>query len=312
MEGQVIKSTGSWYSVRVESGALYNCRIKGKLRIKGIKSTNPVVVGDLVQFETEGEGDEGIIKDILPRKNYIIRKSINLSKRSHIIASNIDQALLMVTLTHPVTYSAFIDRFLVTAAAYHVPVVILFNKVDLLEDQDREQLEEWKTVYEKIGYTCHAISLHSDPDLELLNELMRDKVSVISGHSGVGKSTLINCLDPNIELRTSEVSDTHQSGVHTTTYAEMLTLASGAHIIDTPGIKGLGVIDIEKEILSHYFLEMLPLLPECRFNNCVHIKEPGCAVKAAVENGQIAEFRYKNYLGIYYDDVDEVYRQLNY
>ncbi len=305
--GLVLKSTGSWYEVRRADGSMVECRIKGKFRTKGIDTTNPVSVGDWVQFALEEDGT-GVIDTIEERKNYIIRKSVNLSKRAHIIASNIDQAFLLVTLADPVTSTGFIDRFLITAEAYHIPVKIVFNKVDIYDEATQEQLEELMAIYTMVGYDCYCTSLVENEGVEVIRTLMQNKVSLVSGHSGVGKSTLINLLDANLDIRVGEVSEAHHKGKHTTTFAEMHELAFGGFIIDTPGIKGFGIIDLEKEELSHYFLEMRELLHECKFNNCVHINEPKCAVKAAVEEGEVAESRYINYLSIYYNDENEAYR----
>ena len=308
-KGTVIKSTGSWYRLVDESGTEWDCRIRGKLRIKGIKSTNPVAVGDEVQFEPEEGKDTGIIKEILPRKNYIIRKSINLSKRSHILAANVDHVYLLVTLVAPQTHTAFIDRFLVTAEAYHIQVTILFNKVDLYEPEDLEVLENFMDIYRMAGYRCLTISAKQTNSVEFLKEEIKGHKVMFGGHSGVGKSTLINSLDPNLELKTGDISIANMSGQHTTTFAEMHPLASGGWIIDTPGIKAFGLIDFDKKELSHCFPEMRKILNECKFNNCQHINEPNCAVKEAVEAGTIHAERYFNYISIMEEDEDETYRK---
>ncbi|MCB0400852.1 MAG: ribosome small subunit-dependent GTPase A [Flavobacteriales bacterium] len=311
MNGVVIKSTGSWYVVRLDDGSLADARIKGKFRMKGIKSTNPVAVGDRVIVQLEADGN-ALIEEILERKNYIIRKSINLSKRSHIIAANIDQAILVVTLAQPQTFTAFIDRFLVSAEAYHIPTIIVFNKVDLYTDEEQAELNELKSVYSKVGYTCLETSATEKKNIDQLAALLKDRVSVISGHSGVGKSTLLNAIDPQLDLKTGHISGAHLQGKHTTTFAEMVSLHFGGDIIDTPGIKAFGLIDFDKSELSHYFLEMRSLLEQCHFNNCQHLNEPKCAIKEAVESGEIAEFRYANYVSIHEDDEDENYRTKGY
>lgn len=299
MKGVVIKSTGSWYNVLADDGLMVDCRIKGLFRIKGIKTTNPIAVGDRVAFDIEAEG-KGVIHTIDDRKNYIIRKSINLSKQSHIIAANLDQALLIVTLALPRTSAGFIDRFLLTAEAYHIPTVIVFNKVDLFEE-DAEMMQELNAfiaVYEKIGYSCYKVSATKNKEIEVLRKLTKDKTTLVSGHSGVGKSTLVNAMDNKLDLRVGEISDVHFKGKHTTTFAEMHPLSFGGFIIDTPGIKELGLVDMEKEEIADYFPEMRVLRNSCKFNNCMHINEPKCAVLAAVENGEIAQSRYNSYLGI--------------
>jgi ribosome biogenesis GTPase len=311
VKGIVIKSTGSWYTVRLEDGEQIAARIKGKFRLKGIKTTNPIAVGDHVTLDKEEDGT-AVINAISPRKNYIIRKSINLSKRSHIIASNIDQAILIVTLNQPKTYTAFIDRFLVTAEAYHIPTVIVFNKIDVYTDNELVELATLKKAYENIGYPCLEISVLKEINIDAVKEVMKNKTSMVSGHSGVGKSTLLNLIDESFNLATNEISEMHQQGKHTTTFAEMFELPFGGYIIDTPGIKAFGLIDFDKAELSHYFLEMRERLNNCHFNNCLHINEPKCAIKDAVENGEIAKFRYNNYISMYKDDEDENYRGLGY
>ena len=311
MKGIVIKSTGSWYSVRLENGEQVEGRIKGKFRLKGIRTTNPIAVGDIVHLSEEEDGT-AVIDEIEKRKNYIIRKSINLSKKSHILAANIDQAILIVTISQPKTYTAFIDRFLVTAEAYHIPTILIFNKIDIYSKEEKEELSFLKNSYEKIGYSCLEVSATEKTNLDKVIELMKDKVSMVSGHSGVGKTTLLNAIEPSLNLKTSEISETHKAGKHTTTFAEMFDLSFGGYIIDTPGIKAFGLIELKKEELSHYFIEMRALLKDCHFNNCLHINEPKWAIKEAVENDSIIDFRYKNYLGMYNDDEEENYRGLGY
>jgi len=306
IRGRVIKSTGSFYSVDTEMGDTVQARARGKFRNQKIRSTNPIAVGDWVKVELKD--DDYIIIEIEDRHNYIVRKSVNLSKQSHIIASNIDQAVLVATLVNPRTLPAFIDRFCVAAEAYHIPVAIVFNKVDLLEDDEIEVLEDFAGVYSELDYQVLFTSATEKLGLDELKRLLRDKVSLLSGHSGVGKSTLINALDENLDLRIGEISEYHQTGQHTTTNAEMLKLHFGGYIIDTPGIRGFGLVHIEKEELSGYFPEMRKLLPDCKFYNCLHINEPGCAVKEAVENGIVAQTRYSSYLNMYNDDDEETYR----
>ena len=311
MKGIVIKSTGSWYTVRLKDGEIIQARIKGTFRIKGISTTNPIAVGDSVILAKEEDGS-AVINKIEDRKNYIIRKSINLSKHSHIIAANVDQAILLVTIAQPKTYTAFIDRFLVTAEAYRIPTIIVFNKMDIYTSKDKKELGMLKTTYEEVGYTCLEVSATKNLNMHLLTELMKGKTSVISGHSGVGKTTLLNTIEPSLDLKTSEISETHKVGKHTTTFAEMFDLSFGGAIIDTPGIKAFGLIDFNKEELSHYFLEMRKRLKDCQFNNCIHINEPKCSIKEAVENNEIATFRYQNYVNMYNDDEEESYRSKGY
>jgi len=298
LKGVVIKSTGSWYTVLSENQTVLECRIKGLFRMKGIKTTNPIAVGDKVEFEMEEDG-RGVIHAIEERKNYIIRKSINLSKQSHILAANIDQAILIVTLAMPRTSTGFIDRFLVTAEGYHVPVNIIFNKMDLFKDEKiMSDVNEFIGIYEKIGYTCYKISAIKNNGIETLKQITKGKTTLISGHSGVGKSTLVNAMDKNLNLKVGEISDAHNKGKHTTTFAEMHKLTYGGFIIDTPGIKELGLVDMEKEEISNYFPEMRAIRNNCKFNNCLHLNEPKCAVIDAVEKGEIAVSRYNSYLGI--------------
>jgi len=299
MDGLVTKSTGSWYQVLTNDWQKYDCRIKGIFRTKGITTTNPIAVGDHVGFELEPDQGTGVITNLHPRKNYIIRKSVNLSKQAQIIAANLDLALLVVTLASPRTSLGFIDRFLVTAEAYDIPAVLVFNKLDLFSDEGLEILADYKSIYENIGYPCFEVSALSGTNVEQVSAIIKDKVTLFSGHSGVGKSSLINALVPELKLRTTEISEWHDKGVHTTTFAEMFELPQGGYIIDTPGIRELGVIDIEKNELSHFFPEMRALLNQCRFNSCRHINEPGCAVIKAVEEGDIELSRYESYLSIY-------------
>ncbi len=298
MQGLVTKSTGSWYQVKAGEQTI-DCRIKGKFRTKGITTTNPLAVGDVVDFEMEPEQETGVITNLQQRKNYIIRKSINLSKQAQIIAANLDMALLVVTLASPRTSLGFIDRFLVTAEAYGITACLIFNKLDLFSDEGLEILAEYQAVYENIGYKCYSVSALEGTHIDTVQELLKDKVTLFSGHSGVGKSSLINRLLPDLDLRTHMISDWSDKGMHTTTFAEMFELPQGGYIIDTPGIRELGVIDIEKQELGHFFPEMRELMNQCRFNNCRHINEPGCAVLAAIEEGDIALSRYDSYLSIY-------------
>jgi ribosome biogenesis GTPase len=310
MKGTVYKSTGSWYTVKSDTGVFFECRIKGKFRMEGIKSTNPVAVGDRVLFEVETKGDEtvGIIHTIEERENYIIRRSVNLSKQTHIIAANIDIAFLLVTLNNPPTFTTFIDRFLVTAEAYHIEAVLLFNKIDSYSEDEILEIKFLAALYRKIGYTCLGVSAKTGHNLHKVKELMDAKVCMISGHSGVGKSTLINTLEPALNIKTSEISEQHQQGQHTTTFAEMYDLAFGARIIDTPGIKGFGVVEMDREEIGDYFPEFFKLKQDCKFNNCLHIEEPQCAVKEALEREEIAWSRYKSYLQLLEGD-DENYRR---
>jgi len=310
--GLVLRSTGKWYQVKGDDGKEYTCQIKGKLRMKGIRSTNPLAVGDRVIVEVQDDDESGIIKSIEKRKNYIIRKSVNLSKESHIVASNLDQAFLLITLKTPSTSTGFIDRFLITAEAYSIPVVLVFHKSDVYDKDDLQRVNELIGIYEKIGYTCLITSAETKQNVDLVYQMMKDKVSMFSGHSGAGKSTLINVMNPGIDIKTAEVSESHNKGKHTTTFAEMHELNIGGYIIDTPGIKGFGLVDIPKEELHHHFPEIFALLPDCKFHNCLHIKEPKCAVKVAVEAGHVASSRYKNYLTMYNDDDTASYRPLGY
>lgn len=300
MQGLVIKSTGSWYTVLGENQHKYECRIKGKLRMKGLVSTNPVAVGDFVDFELEPEQETAVISKVHDRKNYIIRKSINLSKQVQIIAANLDQACLVVTLASPRTSLGFIDRFLVTAEAYGIPAILIFNKLDLFSDEGLEILANYMELYEGIGYKCYAVSAIEGTHVNTIKELLKDKTSLFSGHSGVGKSSLINQIIPGIALRTGEISDWSDMGKHTTTFAEMFELPFGGKLIDTPGIRELGIADIEPEELAHFFPEMRSRMHGCKFHNCVHINEPGCAILKALDEGDIEPTRYDSYLSIYH------------
>ena len=306
MKGVVLKSTGSWYQVRsFESGELFNCRIKGKFRVAGIKSTNPIAVGDVVHFHLEDHQEgQGIISVIQDRKNYIVRKSVNLSKQVHIIASNMDQALLVTTLAQPMTSTGFMDRFLSTAEAYSIPTIIVFNKIDLYDEEEMMELEYREAVYSAIGYKVLKTSAMRGIGLEKLKEELKDKTTLLSGHSGVGKSTLVNAVEPNLDLRTGTVSLSHRKGQHTTTFAEMHPLRMGGDVIDTPGIKGFGMVNMKKEEISHFFPEIFALSEQCRFHNCMHLNEPECAVKSALEENKIAPTRYESYLN-QLNDYDE-------
>ncbi len=311
MKGVVIKSTGSWYTTRTEDNNIYECRIRGKFRLSGIKSTNPVTVGDIVDFELEKNSNNGIITKIHDRKNYIIRKSVNLSKQTHIIAANIDQVFLLVTLENPPTYTPFIDRFLATAEAYSIPAIIIFNKIDIYDKKLAEQKQQLEKVYRTIGYECLDISAIEKINIGKLKIMMKDRVSMFSGHSGVGKSTLINTIYPKLNLKTAEISTQHKQGQHTTTFAEMFSLPFGGYIIDTPGIKGFGVVDFDKDEVGDFFPEFFALKQDCKFNNCLHVNEPDCAIKSAIEKDEIAKSRYSSYLQILKGE-HENYRVDNY
>lgn len=308
MNGIVIKSTGSWYHVRTQDGEVHLCRIRGKFRMDGIKSTNPVSVGDVVDFDLEPKKETGVILKIHKRKNYIVRKSVNLSKQTHILASNIDQAFLIVTIDNPPTSTSFIDRFIVSAEAYHIPVVILFNKADTFDERISEIQNELQEIYEDIGYKCLSISAKTGVNVEKVKAMMKDKVSLFSGHSGVGKSTLINTIEAGLNIKTLEISEQFNQGKHTTTFAEMHPLTFGGYIIDTPGIKGFGMVDFEKEEIAGYFPEFFKVKQNCKYHNCLHIEEPKCAVKDGVENDTISPTRYFSYLQIIKGE-DEHFRQ---
>ena len=308
MKGFVIKNTGSWYSVKTDDGKVVECKIKGTFRLKGIRSTNPVAVGDHVEIALNQEGT-AFITHIDERRNYIIRKSQNLSKQSHIIAANVDQAFLIVTVNYPQTSTTFIDRFLASAEAYSVPVVLVFNKRDILSDDERHYQQSMVHLYETIGYECREISAATGEGVEGLHKLLKGKITLLSGNSGVGKSTLINQILPEANLRTAEISDAHNTGMHTTTFSEMLELPEGGYIIDTPGIKGFGTFDMEPEELTSYFREIFHFSKDCKFSNCTHTHEPGCAVLKALEDHYIAQSRYQSYLGMLEDKDENKYRE---
>ena len=308
MKGFVIKNTGSWYSVKTDDGKVVECKIKGNFRLKGIRSTNPVAVGDHVEIALNQEGT-AFITLIDERRNYIIRKSQNLSKQSHIIAANVDQAFLIVTVNYPQTSTTFIDRFLASAEAYSVPVVLVFNKRDILSDDERHYQQSMVHLYETIGYECREISAATGEGIEELHKLLKGKITLLSGNSGVGKSTLINQILPEANLRTAEISDAHNTGMHTTTFSEMLELPGGGYIIDTPGIKGFGTFDMEPEELTSYFREIFHFSKDCKFSNCTHTHEPGCAVLKALEDHYIAQSRYQSYLGMLEDKDENKYRE---
>lgn len=293
--GRVIKSTGSWYDVRDDAGMVVSCRLRGKIRLDGLRTTNPVAVGDLVNFEKERDKDTCVIDKILPRTNVIVRKSVNLSKESHIIAANVDQAILVATIAQPRTSTGFIDRFTVTAEAYHIPTIIVFNKCDIYNEEQNAVAEELMRVYNSIGYQSFMVSAKTGYNCDRLENIMKDKISMFSGHSGVGKSALVNRMDPNLDIRVGEISEVHEKGKHTTTFAQMYELCFGGYIIDTPGIKEFALFDMEKETLAQRFPEMRALMYDCHFNNCTHLHEPHCAIKDAVEQGVIADWRYENY-----------------
>jgi ribosome biogenesis GTPase len=306
-KGIVIKSTGSRYKVLNSKGITIDCSIKGKLRIKELLTTNPVAVGDNVFFEFDRKNESGIITEVQDRRNYILRKSSNLSKQFQIIAANIDQVYLMITIIMPETPVEFVDRFLITAEAYRVPAKIIINKTDLYGVAEIEKMDYLESMYNKIGYECIRLSLHDKNNLEILKLQMKDKISLISGNSGVGKTTLLNTLNPNLKLKTAEISEYHKQGKHITTFPEMHPMPFGGYVIDTPGIRGFGVVDMEKNEIYHFFREIFIKSQECRFNNCLHLDEPGCAVRVAVENGEINFLRYRSYLNIMEGD-DGKYR----
>lgn len=324
--GIVMRSTGNLHQIRSSNGDIVECRIKGKLRMQDIRTTNPVAVGDRVQYELEKSNPhdnhdhannedgkdkqvKGVIVAIEERHNCIARKSVNLSKHSHIIAANIDRAYLIVTLAQPQTSTVFIDRFLVTAEAYRIPVTIIFNKIDIYDQESSQQLHELKDVYSKIGYECLAISAFNQSDIDDLSKRLIDNVNLLSGHSGVGKSTLINAIEPELNLKTGEISEQYGEGKHTTTFAEMFELSSQGYIVDTPGIRGFGIIDIDKEVIANYFPEMFAIHQHCKFSNCQHLQEPKCAIQKAVDEGSIAESRYASYISIYNADDADQYRR---
>lgn len=310
-QGLVIKTTGKWHTVLDSANREISCSIRGNLRTRGIRSTNPIAAGDRVEFSRSEHGNTGVITEILERKNYIIRKSSKLSKSSHILAANVDQAFLIVTLKLPETPRRFIDRFLCIAEAYRIPARIIFNKTDLYENKLISGMNELAAIYGKIGYKCHTTSAVNKSGIDKLKESMKDKINLVAGNSGVGKSTLINILEPELNIRTNEVSKYHKTGKHTTTFPEMHPLSFGGYIIDTPGIKGFGIIDIDKDELFHYFPEIFKKSENCKYYNCMHIKEPGCAVRLAVTNNEINKERYESYLSIYFEE-NEKYRQKGY
>ena len=307
MKGLVIKNTGSWYQLRADNGTLVDAKMKGNFRIKGIRATNPISVGDRVVFDVNAEG-QALISAIEPRRNYIIRKASNLSKQSHIIAANVDLSVLIITISYPETSTTFIDRFLATARAYNIPVFLVFNKIDLYSDEEKEYLSGMISLYEHLGYECLCISALNNVGIEQLKEQIKGKITLFSGHSGVGKSTLINTIVGKPVAKTGDISNYHHKGMHTTTFSEMIELLDGGYIIDTPGIKGFGTIDMKTQEVGHYFPEIFAKSPQCRFYNCTHIHEPGCAVIQAVENCEISQSRYNSFLSILEDINAEKYR----
>ncbi len=307
MQGTVVKSSGSVYGVRAMDGSLIECRVKGNFRLKGIRSTNPVAVGDHVRYDVRDDGTAYIV-EILERKNYIVRKASNLSKQSHILAANLDLCFLIVTISHPATATTFIDRFLAAAEAYRVPVVLVFNKIDIYDSSEREELEYLTALYSSIGYRCLHTSATGNLGIDALKEMMRGKVSLLAGNSGVGKSSLVNAISPEIAARVGEISRTHDTGMHTTTYTEMFEFMPQSYIVDTPGVKGFGTYDMEVEEISHYFVEFFELSKDCRYGNCTHTHEPGCAVLKALENGRLAPSRYQSYLSMLEDKDEGKYR----
>ena len=315
MQGLVLKSTGKIYNIILENGEIIKATIRGKLRIEGLKTTNPIAAGDRVELTATSDTNSQesqisySIQSILPRKNYIVRKSTNLSKQMQIIAANVDHAYLLVTLKSPVTQIGFIDRFLVSAEAFRIPTTLLFNKIDLFGAEEERLFTELSAIYTSLGYTCHRICAENESQISFLRKELKEKQVMISGNSGVGKTTLVNSLDPTLTLRTGEISKVHEQGKHTTTFAEMHSLASGGYIIDTPGIRAFGVIDLEKEHMAHYFPEMRNLIGACRFHNCLHLNEPNCAVKAAVEKDEISFSRYQSYLDLMYEDPSDPHRR---
>lgn len=314
MRGLIVRNTGSWYDVRTDDGQLFACKVKGNFRLKGIRSTNPVAVGDIVEFTpptTGGAGDGSFITDIYDRRNYIIRRASNLSKQSHIIAANVDLACLVVTIAHPETSTTFIDRFLASAEAYRVPVALIFNKVDLYDADELRYLDAIMALYRYLDYPCFAVSAETGQGLDSLLPYLQGKTSLFSGNSGVGKSTLLNRLVPEARAKIAPLSEAHDQGQHTTTFSEMYTLVTvpEGYIIDTPGIRGFGTFDFEREEVSHYFREIFTIGRDCRFSNCTHTHEPGCAVRKALDNHEIAESRYRSYLSMLEDEDESKYRE---
>lgn len=307
MQGLVIRNTGSWYEVRTDSGRVLQCKIKGNFRLRGIRSTNPVAVGDIVDLIENNDGT-AFICEIADRRNYIIRRASNLSKQSHILAANIDLVLLFFTINYPETSSVFIDRFLASAEAYRIPVVILFNKTDLLDDGEMERMETFRRLYTSIGYTCYAVSVVKREGLEELPGLLKDKITLVAGNSGVGKSALLNALVPTANAATASISDSHNVGMHTTTFSEMYDLPGGGSIIDIPGVKGFGTFDFEPQEVSHYFREIFNESQNCKYSNCMHLEEPHCAVRQAIAEGRIAASRYQAYLSMLGDKDEDKYR----
>ncbi len=316
LEGVIIKNTGSWYVVRTDDDRLFSCKVRGNFRLRGLRTTNPVAVGDRVSIVQSSEfrvqsscSGVGLITDILDRRNYIIRRASNLSKQSHILAANVDQVLLLVTIAHPVVSTTFIDRFLAVAEAYRVPVILLFNKTDLYSEAENQQMQSLITLYRSLHYQCLPCSVLRGEGLDELKDMLRDRVTLLSGNSGVGKSTLLNYLIPGLDVRTEAISESHDSGQHTTTFSEMFRLPTGGDVIDTPGIKGFGTFDIEREELSHYFREIFQIGQECRFQDCTHTHEPGCAVRQALDEGRISPSRFTSYLSMLDDKDEDRYRQ---
>lgn len=309
-KGKVLKSTGKWYIVELENGDVVNCRIRGKLRLDGLKTTNPIAVGDIVLINNQiDEEGNRTIEDFEERTNYIVRKSTNLSKQKQILAANIDQAYLIVTLHSPVTHLAFIDRFLVSAESFRIPTTLLFNKIDLYSEDETEYMNALMYMYETVGYPCKKISAEDESTIGFLRDEIKGRQVMISGHSGVGKSTLVNALDPNLDLKVGAISKAHKQGQHTTTFAEMHKLQSGGYIIDTPGIRAFGIVELDKAVISHYFPEMRALMNQCKFHNCQHMNEPNCAVKEAVDKGDIFESRYMTYIQLMEEDENDIHRK---
>lgn len=307
MIGTIIKNTGSWYVVRTDDDQLFSCKVKGNFRLRGIRSTNPVAVGDRVSFIPGNDGT-GLISEVHDRRNYIIRRATNLSKQSHILAANVDQVLLLVTIAHPTVSTTFIDRFLASAEAYRIPVVLLFNKTDLYDDAQWQQARQLMALYQSLDYTCLACSVLKGEGQDQLHHILQDKTTLLSGNSGVGKSTLLNALIPGLNVRTEDISEAHDTGQHTTTFSEMFDLPTGGRLIDTPGIKGFGTFDFEREEISHYFREIFQIGQQCRFQDCTHTHEPHCAVQQAVEEGRIAHSRFESYLSMLNDKDEDRYR----